>query len=389
MTTPGPSRSAPVVALLGCAAVLYLLAQVGRLVPTESWDLVRPLDGFFTAGNVAVTVLLALWGHLLVDALLEVRPRGVVHVVRRAGEVIAPVVATVSLVCAAAVVVDGVDETDGATWGSTWRSVLQVMSFRLNTWIRTDPGGARGDLTSLWIFSVLVQLAVVILLLVVLLGRRPRILAGVLLLAASACAVGRVVYLADQGWYPVSLATWTRADGFLLGGAAAALARTVSLASRTGTAVLGGATLILGGTVLASSLVTVEETFQVLVPAVAVLAALAAVTASRSLGSGALIGELLGHEALVVLGRHGVLIVAWAPFVAVTVGRHIDLRPVGLAPVVAVAVTAVIVAVSSRALGWVAARLRDAWPAGAVRPRASAEVGGDDRRPRSQPPAHG
>lgn len=391
MTGQAPSRHRPVLALQGCAAVLFLLAQVGRLVPDESWGPVRPLDGLFSGGNVAVTLLLALAGFTVVGELLDARARGALTgTLRLAVVVLAPVVATVVLVCVGAIAVDAVDDGDGVSFETTMRSVLRVLSFRWNAYVRTEPAAGRADLTSLWFFSVLVQLVLVALVLVLLLGRRPRLLAGLLLLAAVGCAVGRVFYLADAGWYPVSLSTWTRADAFLLGGAAAALGRVVRPSPETASGLLGGATLVLCGAVPAAAMVSVDETFQVLVPGVAVLGALAAFAGARGTAPGTLIAELLAHEPLAVVGRHWVLVVAWAPFVAVTVGRHLELRPVGLAPLVATGATALVVLASARGLGWTAERLRAARSSlSEGRRHAVVEVGSEDRGPGGQPPADG
>lgn len=385
-----PSRLRPVLALQGCAAVLFALAQVGRLVPEESWGPVRPLDGLFSGGNVAVTLLLVLAGFMVVGELLDAAVAAPVVVLRRGGALLAPAVAAVVLICLAAVVVDAADDTDGATFETTGRSVLRVLSFRWNSWVRTEPGTGRADLTSLWFFSVLVQLMLVAVVLVLLLGRRPRVLAGLLLLAGAACIVGRVLYLADVGWYPVSLSTWTRADGFLLGGAAATLARVARPSPETASGLLGGATLVLCGAVPAAGMVTVDETFQVLVPAVAALGAVAAFAAARGAMPGTLVAELLAHDALAAIGRTWLLAVAWAPFISVTVARHIESRPVGLAPLVAAGATALAVLASAQALGWATTRLRAAWsPVAEGRRRAAAEVGSNDRGPGGQPPAQG
>lgn len=389
MTARG-SRLRLVLALQGCAAVLYVLAQAGRLVPTETWAVVRPLDALVTGGNVAVAMMLALAGFSLATRVLEARPRGPLPALRRGAGDLGLVVAAVALVCAGAVVVDATDDTDGADWSTTSRSVLRVLSFGWNLWLRDNPGSGRADLTSLWFFSVLVQLMLVVLVLVAVLGRRPIALAAVLGAAAVACAVERVVVLDQEGWFAVSLGTVTRGDAFFLGAAAAALSMRFRSSPGTAAAVLGGSSLVLVGTVLAASMLTVEETFRVLVPTVAVLAALAALAAVQVPDPRTLAVDLLGRDAVAVLGRHWYLLVAWSPFVAVTVGRRLVDQPTGLAAVVSVLATVALVAGSAWLLGQVAGRAGTAWSAADVgRRRLTAEVGSDDRRPGGQPPADG
>lgn len=390
MTTDARSPLRLVLALQAGAAVLYLLAQAGRLIAPESLSVIRPMDALFTGGNVAVAMLLALAGFALTAGLLEARPGGIAAVLRRSGGELAVLVFAVVLVCVAALVVDATDDTDGADWSTTWRSILRVLSFRSNAWLLEQPGAGRTDLTSLWFFSVLVQLMLVAILLVLALGGRPLVLAGVLTMAAVACAAHRVLLLDEQGWFAASLGTLTRGDAFLLGAAAAALGTRLRWGPATAGAVFGGAVMVLGGAVLAASFLTVEETFRVLAPLVAMLTALAALAAAHHPDPRTLAVEVLDREPVALVGRDWYLVVAWAPFVAVTAGRHLDGQPTGLASVVTVLVTGVLTVGSSWLLLQVAERVdrhRSVLPARHRGGSASVEVGGDDRRAGSEPPA--
>jgi peptidoglycan/LPS O-acetylase OafA/YrhL len=371
--------------------MVFLLAQTGRLLADDARGWIRPLDGLLAGGNLAVTVLLGLAGHLLTARLLARRPSGPAAVLRCAGSELAVIVAVVALVCAAAVVVDGVDETDGTDWATTWRTVLRALTFRFNDWVRDAPSSVRPDLTSLWFFSVLVQVGLLVVVLVLVLGGRPLLLALVLAAGAVASVVHREIVLEEQGWFVVSLATSTRADAFLLGAAAAALGRRLAPPPTVGPSIFGGATLILVGALLAPSVIgSVEETFGVLVPVVALLTAISAYAARGEADPRMLVEELLRRPAPAVVGQHWLLVVAWAPFVAVTVGRHVEQRPTGLAVGVALVVTTVAVAASGAVLSTVASRLGRARPEPVAEGRRSAApVGGDDRRAGGEPPADG
>jgi peptidoglycan/LPS O-acetylase OafA/YrhL len=390
------SSPAPVATgMLGVAAVLYCLSQLATLVPPDDLDRIQPLDGLFRSANLAVSMLLAGIGFAVTTSLRKARETSVPDTLRAAASALVPVVVVVALVCLAALGFGRYDSTDQVPSSVTHDSVVHVLSFQWNDWVRDHPLGVRPDLASLWIFSVVVQLVLVALLAVLLLGRIPTVLAVLTGGLAIASCAWRLQVLDASGWFAASLDTTARADAFLVGMTAALLAPRLRISAATAGALCGAMVLVLVGLVLASSFVTVEGSLAVIGPIGGLAAAAVSYAAQQRPAEGSLAVGLLSGEEVVQAGAMWTCLVGWSPFVVVTVARHATQQGEALAVVVALFAT-VLASLATRQAMVVAADWIHKWWAGRhPSPQADApceeSVGAEDTaedgRPRGEPAA--
>lgn len=383
-----------VLALQGCAALTYAIAQVSRTIPAADLARISPLDGLVRSGNLALAVLLGTYGFLLTGRLVAARQVSVWSLLRAAGAELVVPVGSVVVVCAAALALDAADGADAAVPGSTPTSVARTLTFGWNWWQRdlASAGTVRAELSALWVFSVLVQLTLVAVAAVALLGGRPRTLAVLCACAAAGGAGFRVVELAEHGWAVASLHTMVRADSFLLGMAVALAGHRLRLDPARAAAVLGGATLVLAGGLLSPTLMRVETLFQAYLPAAAALTAAVALAALHDPDPRGMATGFLGRADVARVGALWAPLVSWSPFVSIAVPRLVSPDQPALATaLIAAGVVAALVVGSERVVVAVSAAVHARGRPGGRRrgERDSAQVGGEDGGAGGQPPADG
>ncbi len=221
-TSTGRNKVPAFDGLRGIACALVLLGHSWIIVPSDVIDSAGAMRGLFFSQNLAVITFFVLGGFLVTSSLLDQQHRsGTVPVGRfwfrrlvRIGAQLVPFALVI-------LVVSIFDKWDTYTADQTRRSLVNVLRFTFNWSLVNDPLGNRNDLGHLWYLSVEQQVYLVLVLLLVWLAhyRLPLI---VLLVAASiAVIVNRWIVYDRDGWYVASLQTLTRADGLLLGAAAA------------------------------------------------------------------------------------------------------------------------------------------------------------------------
>lgn len=360
MTTPA-SNVRLVVALQGVAAALFCIAQFSVVFQPGELDWIRPLDGLFRSGNIALTVLLTCVGFTMTRRLLEARRTGLLAPLRVVGQWLVVVFGVLVVVDLAVLLVHRYDSSDVTPWESTRSSVVHVLSLQWNSWVYSHPFVARGDLTSLWFFSVATQLVFLLAVLVIVMGRRPNALLALAALLAVAVIATRPGQVDSEGWFAIALSTVGRSDAFFLG-VVAALARRPVLSGQNAGALVGGVGLLLVGAVIASSFVTVVDVFSFVVPTVAVLTALFVFAADRDPNPRSLLVQLMSTHETERLGSLWPYVVGWSSLTAVTLARHV----VGSAPpvlllAVGCAIVAVLSLVNQWALSWLVAQVEARW----------------------------
>lgn len=360
MTRPVPGVSL-VVALQGVAAVLFCAAQFSLLFQPSDLDWIRPIDGLFRSGNVAVTALLTCLGFTMTRRLLEARERGWSAPLRVTGGYLLVVFGVLLAVDLAVLLIHRFDSTDVATWENTRSSVVNVLSLQWNSWVATHPLAARADLSSLWFFSVATQLVFLLAVLVMVAGRYPRVLLVVAVLMSLAVIASRPGQLESQGWYAIALSTVWRSDAFFLG-VVAALARRPALTGSNAGALVGGVGLLLMGAVVGSSFVAVTDVFAVVIPVVAGLTALFAYAAERDPDPRSLLVQLMSAPEAERVGSLWPYIFGWSSLVAVTLARHGS----GSAPPLFLLglgclIVAVLALANQRVVSWLVGGSEDMW----------------------------
>ena len=293
-------------------ALLLILAQVPRLVDQDRLRWIDPLDSLVQGGGVGTSLLLAVVGFAGARMLWAARESG------RLAAVVTLVTILLPLWLVQAVVVLG-------TWGSLeidtkaapeatsslaeqW---VPVMTMQWNLWVSDHILEALPELTGLTLLSLVVQLLAVLAVAVVVLPPllQPFVIGAVSTLGAVVLMVMRGRALDFQDPFVLSLDTFARADAFLLGVAAACV---VALLGSRGPGLSGSALLLLGGAVMASTFIDIEEHFWLQLPATAILAGM------MLLDDGSAAGDLL-HERVAATREVEILATAWVPIVAAVV----------------------------------------------------------------------
>ena len=311
--SPGVQRSRRLEldGLRGVAIVLVVLSH-GWLLWIEESDRLGEHDvwgAWFRNGNYAVSIFFVIGAFLATRGMLALRdsPAGLDpgrvllrRVVRLTGQV--------ALLMLVVLVVTSLDESDTYAGTDTRTSVFRILTYTWNWYLQSSPLTARPDLGNLWYLSVDMQVFVLILGLVFLLRRSPRLLPVVLggLLVASVAWKAHVYDL--EGDYFTLLRTTTRMDAPLAG----ALAATVM-------PLLGPlrpirALLTLGGLVALVPLLYANDSTGVFLSWGGQLLnlALVAFVVGATLGPvPRVIGLLLGNRPLTFLGRHSLSIFLW------------------------------------------------------------------------------
>ena len=180
---------------------------------------------FFTSGNTAVSVFLAVGFFLLTRAALEragdsgtagpwrALPR---RAIRLGGQTYALLLVVL--------VVTTLDASNTYEGKETGRSFFHIMTFTWNWYLHDHSDVARPDLGHLWYLSVDFQLLVVVLALVALLRRHPVRLV-VWLAAILLLMLWWRHHVYDVEGAGVALRTWARGDAAIAGALAASLLR--------------------------------------------------------------------------------------------------------------------------------------------------------------------
>ena len=221
-TSTGGYKVAAFDGLRGLACVLVLLGHSWIIVPADVIESVGVLRGLFRSPSLAVILFLVLGGFLVTRSLLDQQQRiGTIPVgrfwLRRLVRIGAQLVPFALII----LVVSSVDRWDTYTGEQTRRSLVNILRFTFNWSLVNDPLGNREDLGHLWYLSVEQQVYVVLVLLLVWLAHYRLALIALLTAAAIAVMVHRWIVFDQDGWFVASLQTFTRADGLLLGAAAA------------------------------------------------------------------------------------------------------------------------------------------------------------------------
>ena len=298
--------------LRGAAVVLVVLATIApELSLDPRW--LRPWDGLLTAGDVAVSVLLAGTGFVMTEQLRLAASTGVARYLRVVAIYLLGTVALVALVAAVVLLVAWFAPGDATPSSPSWPTIEHLATFRMNSWLHDHPLGVAADLAGLWYFSVELQLVLVL----AATAWLTRVRWWALPALASGLAVAAWLYRAqlldDQGWFVASLAPGARGDAFFVGVVAACIAPRL----RPVSGLVGGGLLLLVGSLVSLSFVDVEDEVMVVAPLAAAFAAFVLVGARR--GGERELATRLWSGGLAGLGAHWRAVVAWTAPVFVLV----------------------------------------------------------------------
>lgn len=207
--------------LRGMAMVLVVLSHLWVILPVAQREDFGTGSGLFHSGNLGVIVFLVLGGFLVTSSLLQQRAAGGIGIrrfyVRRLIRVGAPltVMLTVFLIAS------WVDDFASTSPRIALDSASAATTYSLNWLLVTRPGQVSPDLGHLWYLSVEQQFYVVWVLALAVLGRRRRLLGGLLIAGTVAVCAWRLAVWSNLGWWEASLRTDTRIDGLLVGSLAA------------------------------------------------------------------------------------------------------------------------------------------------------------------------
>lgn len=198
----GPRRVDVFDGLRGVAIILVVLSHGWTIWPSEYTLEHRPLSTLFASGNFAVSIFFVVGMFLATQAMLRrsESPAGVhpaVEVVRRYFRLTVPLTALLVTL----VVVKVFDDTEPYPNTETSTSIVRILTYSWNFYVRSNPLTARPDLGHLWYLSVDMQAFVLVAALVWLLHRRRVSLAVILtlLLIASELWTRHVYPL--EGYY--------------------------------------------------------------------------------------------------------------------------------------------------------------------------------------------
>lgn len=217
-TTAGHARIGALDGLRGIAIILVVLSHGWALWPTDHLTRIRPFDGLFYSGSLAVTLFFVIGGFVVTRGLLmQADGSGVPNPLRfyarrfvRLGVQLYPLLVVV-------LIVNSLDHSDPYGAAPTRDSVLAVGSYTWNWYLMGHVFTARSDLGHLWYLSVEQQFYVVLALVVALLARYRRSSMIALVALVIACVMWRAHVLDVEGSWRASLRTTTRMDGLLLG----------------------------------------------------------------------------------------------------------------------------------------------------------------------------
>lgn len=222
-STPAPRRIEIFDGLRGIAIILVVLSHGWAIWPSERVLSSDPLDTVFRAGNFAVSIFFVVGAFVATQALLRraQSPAGLhpaVDIVRR----YVRLTGQVGFFLLVAVLVTVFDETDTNADKSTSTSVLRVLSYSWNWYVRAWSYEARPDFGHLWYLSVYLQALVFLTILVYLLRRRPAVLVATLAVLIVASWMWTAHVSGTESEIASLLRTSVRIDAPLAGALAAA-----------------------------------------------------------------------------------------------------------------------------------------------------------------------
>ncbi len=216
--TAATARGSRVSALDGLRGVTIVLVVLGHgslmMWPGAAVLDVPYLRGFFLGGTV--TVFFIVGGYVVTRGLLRELDEGTCDPWRFYARRLVRLGPQLLLLCIAVMVLASLDD-DGGSVRDAWRSVLHVATYTWNVFLEDSVLSARGDLGHLWYLSVQQQVYVVLPLFLALFARTRRIAVALLLSGIVLAIFLRFHWLAEIGYWPVSLRALTRWDGLLLG----------------------------------------------------------------------------------------------------------------------------------------------------------------------------
>lgn len=350
-----PVRNSALDGLRGVAIVLVVLSHSWLILTTTDLEIHPALLNLLRSGNVAVSIFLVVSGFLLTRSLLaDIGPRrgpdGAVrlapahHPWRALARRWIRLSAQVYPLALVILVVSVLDPTDILPLAQTRDSLFRVVTYSWNTYLQSSSILARPDLGHLWYTSVYLQVAVVLVVLVRVLGRRRWALLLALTVALVLVTAWRSYALVTEGEALTLLRTTARADGMLWGALGATawpwLARAKEAAGAlTATGLLGltGLVLSIGYSDAYLRWAGVATNMFTLFVIVGV------VLAPTSTGA-----RLLGNRLLALLGRHSLATYIWHYPVFWAVARHTTAWTEPPRVAVSLVVVAVLVAVTTR-----------------------------------------
>lgn len=350
--TPRGSRVGALDGLRGITIILVLLTHSWIIYPKETIEAIPVVRGLFHGGSV--TVFFVVGGFIVTHNLLREREHGVLDPVRfylrrivRIGVQLVPVVV-------ALLVVHRLDPTDTASGSTTNRSVVSVLTYTWNTYLVDHALEARADLGHLWYLSVQQQVYLVLPLAVILLAGSRRVFAVVLGAATVLVVVNRYLVLQDDGLWPASLFTTTRADGLVLGALIAVLLPRLGLLERRDRWLVPACLAVLGALVLVSPELPQDQYLRewglafTLVSALLVATLVQGMSGDSPLPRPSASRAFLEHPVLQWLGKASLAIYVWHYPLFWAVSRHTQDWSPGSRTVVAVAMLAVVVYAAQR-----------------------------------------
>ena len=312
-----PSRLAPIEGLRGIAIILVVLSHGWVLWPTERL-LASPFGGFFRSGNLAVSVFFVLAGYFLTRSLLSDAAGGGVDVKESILRRWARISAHVYTLVIAMLIATSLDAPGTYAPSDTPRSALRIVTYTWNWFAMREPLLSRPDAGHLWFTSVYVQVAVFLVLLVAVLGRRRAVLAALLAGVVVAVTIWRAWSAANEGDWVAFLRTTTRMDGMMWGALLATAMPWLPRPSREASSVLL--------TVAAASLLvlswTASDATYFGFAGVAICAATALFVWSVVSGGAGPVGRLLSMRTVVTLGAYSMALYIWHYPVFWSVSRH-------------------------------------------------------------------
>jgi peptidoglycan/LPS O-acetylase OafA/YrhL len=325
ISNPTRGRRSRLEALDGLRGVVIILVVLGHL-SAFLW----PVDGVRSTpflrglvGGGAVAAFYVISGFIVTNGLLGDQDRQQLDPARFLARRVVRVGTQVAVLCVALLVVRGVDATDTNSWSTTITSVTHTLTYTINWLLLTAPASTRPDMGHLWFVAIQQQWYLVLPLLLVVLGHRRRWIGAILVVGAAACAVYRLVTVADDTWFRMSVDTFARADALMLGMALAVfLPLLTRLSGRTG--FVAGAALALMFVLLAVNREFGSIAFLGPWSIAFNLASLILVAALILTPDGVLVTNALTWSPLAWLGRTSLVIYVWHYPLIFWVGRHVE-----------------------------------------------------------------
>lgn len=349
-TQPPPSRAgrsqvrlAPIEGLRGVAIVLVVLSHGWVLWPTEGL-LASPFAGFFRSGNLAVSIFLVLAGFFMTRSLLGDSAAGGVDIkesmLRRWARISAHVYALVL----AMLLATALDAPGTYAPADTPRSAFRIMTYTWNWFAMREPLLSRPDAGHLWFTSVYIQVAIFLVLLVAVLGRRRFVLVWVFVALVIAVTAWRAWSAGNEGDWVAFLRTTTRMDGMMWGALLATALPWLPRLTKEASTVL----LSLSVVALALLSLTAKDSTYFGAAGVAICASTAVLVWAVVSGGRGPAATVLSTRPLLLLGTYSMALYIWHYPVFWSVSRHTTSWETAPKVILALAIVAALTYASQR-----------------------------------------